>query len=88
MSNAENIDLVYNVKNTYWLASNCVYADFGIDEATFYMYCVDPIIVDTRDLFRSSNVSLNITWTIRPVVTLNSNVKLSPNADKTEWAIS
>ena len=80
--------LVYNAKNAYWLASPCVGAYFGDSYADFGVRCVNSTIVYAYGMFLSPNDSGSGTWAVRPVVTLNSNVKLTPNADKTEWAIS
>ena len=87
IKNTANKDLVYNAKNMYWLASPAVYANFINSDAMFDVRYVGSAGVGARDLFYSSGVSKSHTYALRPVVTLNSNVKLTPNADKTAWEI-
>ena len=82
-----NMNLIYN-KNSYWLASPCVYALFADKYVNFCVRCVSSPSVYANDLFDSKANSNGITETVRPVVTLNSNVRLTPNADKTEWTIN
>ena len=88
IKNTANKELVYNSKNEYWLASPCVYAWFSRGNAFFEIRFVNSNTVNRCYVFSSDNMSFENTHALRPVVTLNSNVKLTPNADKTEWAIS
>ena len=88
MTKAGNIDLVYNAKNTYWLASMCVDVNFDLSRAGFRVRYVNSSFASADNMFDSMNFSYYLTCAVRPVVTLNSNVKLTPNADKTEWTIS
>ena len=87
-SDDETKSLVYNAKNRYWLASPCVDAYFDRSSAGFGVRYVSSTNVDERSECYSSGDATNDCFAIRPVVTLNSNVKLTPNADKTEWSIS
>ena len=41
MKKPGNVDLVYNAKNAYWLASPCVNANFDDGYAYFYVRCVN-----------------------------------------------
>ena len=84
----QNIDLVYNDKNTYWLASSCAYAGFGGGYAFFDMRCVYSTNVYAYYMFTSNNKSYCTAYAIRPVVSIKSNIQLKPNVDKTEWAIN
>ena len=85
MQNAGNVDLVYGA-TTYWLASPCVVADFNLSYVAFTVRLVDSTMVGNYGDFRYAWSDLDLF--LRPVVSLNLNVKLTPNADKTEWALS
>ena len=87
MKKPENVDLVYNAKNSYWLASPCVYADFGISLASFYVRYVDSTSVNANIVFDSYDGSDVITCAVCPVVSLKSNVQLEQNTEKTAWEI-
>ena len=87
MKNPGNRDLVYNAKNTYWLASPCVIADFYGSSAYFYVRYVYSTYVNANCLFDSYDGSGCITCAVRPVVSLKSNVQLEQNAEKTAWVI-
>mgnify|MGYP004525249159 CR=1 FL=1 len=90
MKKPGNIELVYNAQNTYWLASSsCFYESSGYNRVHFGVRMVYRDYVNVVSTFSSIGASSdNYTYALRPVVTLNSNVKLTPNADKTEWVIS
>ena len=87
MKKPGNVDLVYNAKNEYWLASPCVSAMFFGNMASFSVRSVNSAAVGENGMFSSYDYFAGHTYALRPVVTLNSNVKLTPNADKTEWEI-
>ena len=79
--------LVYNAKNTYWLASPCVDAYFGGSYAGFFVRCVGSTSVSALDVFDSVGNSNCGTFAVRPVVSLKSNIQLTQNTEKTEWKI-
>ena len=87
IKNTANTSLVCNTKNTYWLATPCVRATFGYGFASFDVRGVDSNGVGAYGLCNSDGRSRGKIAAVRPVVTLSSNVKLTPNADKTEWEI-
>ncbi len=87
MTNAGNVNLVYNTKNTYWLASPCVYVYFIVGDAYFYVRYVDSPYVNAGYMFDSLGASDYITYAVRPVVSLKSNVQLEQNTEKTAWVI-
>ena len=87
MTNAGNVNLVYNTKNTYWLASPCVNAYFIIGDAYFYVRYVFSANVGAGYMFDSLGASDYITYAVRPVVSLKSNVQLEQNTEKTAWVI-
>ena len=90
MQNAENVDLVY-ASTSYWLASSCVSAEFSQSYASFcvrYVYSNNTsTAVDASGLFGSIGISDSLTCALCPVVSLNSNVTLTKNADSI-WIIS
>ena len=88
-NNTSRKDLVYQT-NQYWVASHCpvVLINNGTGNVEFSIRSVNSSSVGVTNMFHSFNSSNYDTFVPRPVVTLNSNVKLTPNADKTEWAIS
>ena len=88
IKNTANTSLVCNTKNTYWLATPCVRATFGYGFASFDVRGVDSNGVGAYGLCNSDGRSRGKIAAVRPVVTLSSNVKLTPNADKTEWSIN
>ena len=59
---------------TYWLSSRCVYAHSG--DAYFYGRCVASSDVRAVDLFNSDGSGGSGTYRVRPVVYLESNVKI------------
>ena len=87
MKNPGNRDLVYNAKNTYWLASPCVRADLCDGFAYFYVRYVSSWYVDAEYLFDSYGDSYSDAYAVRPVVSLKSNVQLEQNTEKTAWVI-
>ena len=87
MKNPGNRDLVYNAKNTYWLASPCVYARVDYSIASFRVHRVLSASVSAGDMFISNDGSFHETHAVRPVVSLKSNVQLEQNAEKTAWVI-
>ena len=74
--------------NTYWLASSCVRGRFSIKDLSFGVRNVQRERVTASITLVKVDYFVRGKGAVRPVVTLNSNVKLTPNADKTEWAIS
>ena len=87
MKNPGNRDLVYNAKNTYWLASPCVSADFSRSYAYFRVRYVCSTYVYANNMFDSCDNSNFNTFAVRPVVSLKSNVQLEQNTEKTAWVI-
>ena len=81
MKKPGNIDLVYNAKNTYWLASQCVSAIFGMEFATFDVRYVRSTSVNVCDMFVSGGYFGYDTYAVRPVVKLDSSVKLTKDAN-------
>ena len=88
IKNIANISLVYNAKNTYWLASPCANVIIAYGWIRYFVRCVNFASVDTSFMFGLDDGLNGGNLAIRPVVTLSSNVKLTPNADKTEWSIN
>ena len=80
-------NLVYQDQD-YWLASACVDANFYDHRIYFSVLEVNRNNVYTHPIFLSFNYAESYTNFVRPVVSLNSNVKLTPNEDKTEWTLS
>ena len=87
MKNPGNRDLVYNAKNTYWLASPCVVAVFDCGCAYFDVRYVDSTSVGADSMFLSNDYSSCDTFAVRPVVSLKSNIQLTRNTGETEWKI-
>ena len=89
MKNPENVDLVYNAKNWYWLASPCVGAYFDGSCAEFDVRAVRSIYVGTLSGFYSFGDSGSSTCAVRPVVKLNTSVKLTKDASNANtWNIT
>ena len=59
---------------TYWLSSRCVYAE-GL-YARFYVRCVASSLVYASNFFISNGLENSYTYRVRPVVYLESNVKI------------
>ena len=87
MKNPENVDLVYNAKNTYWLASPCVDAFFNYSRAGFDVRYVSPTNVGALYMSFSRGDSNYITYAVRPVVSLKSNIQITRDTGETEWKI-
>ena len=87
MKNPGNVDLVYNAKNAYWLASPCVCAVFGISVTSFDVRYVYSASVDMYEMFDSNDISNDNTLAVRPVVSLKSNIQLTRDIGETEWKI-
>ena len=87
MKNPGNRDLVYNAKNAYWLASPCVYTNFVIGCAGFWVRFVDSTGVNAVGMFNSYGDSLDDAYAVCPVVSLKSNIQLTQNTEKTAWEI-
>ena len=67
-------DLIHSSNSDYWLASRCVtissvYAAFGIS-------CVWGNTIDGSALYESDQFNFNGAYCLRPVVSLNSNIKI------------
>ena len=89
MKNPGNVDLVYNTKNTYWLASPCVFAHCDGGYAGFFVRCVYPTGVDARGVFGSGGASGYSTCAVRPVVKLDTSVKVEKDANAANtWNIT
>ena len=81
--------LVYNAKNTYWLASPCVYAFFDGSLARFGVRCVVSSTVYAYLMFFSRGNSIYDSYAVRPIVTLNSNVTLTKDTTaENTWKIN
>ena len=87
MKNPGNRDLVYNAKNTYWLASPCVRANFGGGWGYFYVRYVDSTFVRADGMFGSAGNSIGNTYAVRPIVSLKSNIQITRDTGETEWKI-
>ena len=87
MKNPGNVDLVYNAKNEYWLASPCVYAYFYDGCAGFGVRCVESAYVGMKIMFGSANFPNCNAYAVCPVVSLKSNIQLEQNTEKTAWVI-
>ena len=91
MANPGNVDLVYNAKNTYWLASSCVSAHFfeRSNYALFDVRYVDSTDVNTDRLYDSREYSNSLSYTLRPVVKLDTSVKVIKDVNvANSWNIS
>ena len=91
MKNPGNVDLVYNAKNTYWLASSCVSAHFfeRSNYALFDVRYVDSTDVNTDRLYDSREYSNSLSYTLRPVVKLDTSVKVIKDVNvANSWNIS
>src|SRR5699024_393271 len=62
---------------TYWLSSRCVYALSS--SASFFVRYVTSSSVRAYDLFDSDGYEDSFTYRVRPVVYLESNVKIDPD---------
>ena len=87
MTNPANVDLVYNAKNTYWLASPCVDAGFIDKRARFSVRYVGSSDVYANGVFNSYGSSNSAAYAVCPVVSLKSNVQLEQNTEKTAWEL-
>ena len=89
MKKPGNVDLVYNAKNTYWLASPCVNANFNIGSSAAYfsVRSVYSTSVSANYMFRSVDYSDCGTYAVRPVVSLKSNIQLTRDTGETAWEI-
>ena len=87
MKKPGNVDLVYNAKNAYWLASPCVYANFGYGFALFRVRCVDSTSVHATYMCVSNGDSDYVTCAVCPVVSLKSNIQVTRDTGETEWEI-
>ena len=89
IKNTANKDLVYDAKNTYWLASPCVGVHVGDNSAIFRVRCVGPAGVDARNMFFSNGDSYDNSSEVRPVVKLDPSVKVEKDATAANtWNIS
>ena len=90
-SDDETKSLVYNAKNTYWLASPCVDADFNYSYsgAGFYVRYVSSTRVYAGFMSNSHDDTNCATFAVRPVVKLDPSVKLVKDATAANtWNIS
>ena len=96
MANPENVELVYNSKNAYWLASSCVYADFlggytyiSGGGAGYNVRDVGYSNVGASMLYNSDNGKRTVTYAIRPIVELDSSVSLTKDTTtENTWKIN
>ena len=89
MKNPENVDLVYNAKNTYWLASSCANACLSDSGAHFKFRFVESSDVDACYMFRSDDRTYSSSYAVRPVVKLDPSVKLVKDVTAANtWNIS
>ena len=83
------VSLIYNEKNEYWLASPCVDIDLDSDYAFFLVRHVGSTYVNSLTTFMSDGSSSNIICAVRPVVKLDTSVKLTKDATVANtWNIS
>ena len=88
MEYPERRELVFQ-STKYWLASNCIWTYLGSNYVGFGMRYVDAARMGTYAAFYSFNTPAGTTFAIRPVVTLNSNVKIIENSSENDtWSIS
>ena len=81
--------LVYNAKDMYWLASTCVDARFNGNNAKFNVRYVDSGNVSADFVFASYDKSGCITFAVRPVVKLDTSVKLTKDVNAANtWNIT
>ena len=89
IKNTANTSLVSNTKNSYWLATPCVRATFGYGFASFDVRGVDSNGVGAYGLCNSDGRSRGKPYAVRPVVKLDSSVKLVKDATAANtWNIS
>ena len=89
IKNTANTSLVCNTKNSYWLATPCVRATFGYGFASFDVRGVDSNGVGAYGLCNSDGRSRGKPYAVRPVVKLDSSVKLVKDATAANtWNIS
>ncbi len=85
----DKVSLIYNEKNEYWLASPCVDIDLDSDYAFFLVRHVGSTYVNSLTTFMSDGSSSNIICAVRPVVKLDTSVKLTKDATVANtWNIS
>ena len=89
IKNMENISLVYNDKNAYWLASSCVYAWFDEYAAEFCVRYVESSYVDARILDNTDYNPSGYSYAVRPVVKLDPSVTLTKDSSTANtWNIT
>mgnify|MGYP000007661402 FL=1 len=59
---------------SYWISSRCTYSNLGC--IGFGVRVIDSDILADRSLYNSANVQKSADFSFRPVVTLNSNIKI------------
>ena len=64
---------------TYWLASRYVDCYGTSDYADFGLYCADSSLYGADTLYESTNVNGRDKYSLRPVVTLAANIKVTPS---------
>ena len=70
----------------YWMSSRCVNA--YSDGADFHVRRVNSGDVDAGSLYRSDNYGNSIAYAFRPVITLNSNVRVTSGNGKQDSAFN
>jgi len=70
-------NLLKDDKNTYWLDSNCVFTNVG--DANWGFFAIENNTMTGARIFISYAGGVDRSYGIRPVVTLNVNVKLISN---------
>ena len=89
MKNVENVNLVYNDKNEYWLASPCVHVNFLSGFAHFCVRKVSSNSVWVGFVSLSTGGADTSTYAIRPVVKLDTSVKLTKDVNAANtWNIT
>ena len=59
---------------SYWISSRCTYSNLGC--IGFGVRVIDSDILADRSLYNSANVKKSADFSFRPVVTLNSDIKI------------
>ena len=87
IKNAAGKALVY-YSQTYWLASPCVEARFNSDNTFFNVRHVNSSYVYAWGLFDSVVGYISNAYTVRPVVSLNSDVQFTYDSETNTCALS
>ena len=89
MKKTENIEVVYNTSNKYWLASSCTFVRFNNSAISFCVRYVNTNLVNAQNVFDSDDESHCFTFAIRPVVRLEPSVTLTKDTTaENTWKIN